>query len=293
MLVTWKYKPRKSLLEKFDPRARWYFSFLILFSITAFWDIRFLLGFFALVMLQYVLSRLTWRETYRAWIFILIFIVVIVGINAIVSGRAGPLTVMKGTHTYWETRWVIPGVNWTIHINLTMEKLFFAVTQIVRMLSMAVLFFIIPFTIDPRTYGITFSGMGLPDRFAFSMDLAFRFVPTLARDFQITLDSQRARGYEVEKLRGGLVEQIRRLAPLIVPVTMNAIISGEDITNAMDLRCFGLAKKRTWVDALSYHKWDIALIAISGLIFIASLVITNVFHIGSFWMPDWFLNLAP
>ena len=49
-----------------------------------------------------------------------------------------------------------------------------------------------------------------------------------------------ARGYEVEKLEGGLIAQIRKMAPLVVPVTMNAILSGEDITNAMDLRCFGL-----------------------------------------------------
>ena len=45
------------------------------------------------------------------------------------------------------------------------------------------------------------------------MDLAFGFMPTLGRDFSITLDSQRARDYEVEKLEGGIIAQIRKPVP--------------------------------------------------------------------------------
>lgn len=292
MLVTWRFHPRKSLLELFDPRARWISSFLILFSITTFWDIRFLLFFFVLVLVQYALTKITWKESYRAWIFILFFIVIIVGLNALISGRAGPSQVIYGTHTYFKRVWQIPLVEWKITLDLTLEKVWFTLTQMVRMLSMAILFFIIPFTIDPRTYGITFSGMGMPDRFAFSMDLAFRFVPSLARDFAVTLDSQKARGYEVERVEGGLVKQIQRVAPLVVPVTMNAILGGEDITNAMDLRCFGL-RKRTWVDALTYQNRDKILMATCLLIFIAGLVVRYGFGIGNFWIPDWFLNLVP
>ena len=134
--------------------------------------------------------------------------------------------------------------------NLTVERLWFALTQVVRILSISALFMVIPFTMDPRQYGVTFRGMGLPDRLAYTLDLSFRFVPTLGRDFQVTLDAQRARGYEVEKVQGGLITQIRKMAPLVVPVTMNAILSGEDITNAMDLRCFGL-HKRTWIEQLT------------------------------------------
>ncbi len=292
MLVTWRYRLRNSILEIFDPRARWFFSFFILFSIVLFWDIRILLFFFVIVFGQYALSRLTWKETRRAWIFILFFIVIIVGINALISGRAGPLSVLQGTHTYWKHVWTLPLVGWQITINLTFEKIFFAITQIIRMLSMAVLFFIIPFTINPRFYGVTFSGMGMGDRVAFTMDLAFRFVPTLARDFSVTLDAQRARGFEVEKLEGGVIAQIRKLAPLVVPVTMNAIVDGEDITNAMDLRCFGL-RKRTWIQELHYQLHDRLLIGFGAVVFITSLIVRYGFGFGEFWMPEWFLNLAP
>ncbi len=284
MLVTWKYRPRDSVIEKFDPRARWFFSFLVLFAIIQFWDIRFLLFFFALIMGQYFLTHLTWAETRRAWIFITILVVVIIGINTIITGRGGTEEVLHGGHVLWQADWRILGLR--VHPTITIEKIWFALSQIIRMLSIAVLFFIIPYTMNPRLYGVTFRGMGIPDRFAFSMDLAFRFVPTLARDFDTTLDAQKARGYEVERVEGGIITQIRKLAPLVVPVTMNAILSGEDITNAMDLRCFGL-RERTWVQELEYKPRDYALIAFGAVLLIGSIVIRNVFGVGAFWVPAW------
>jgi len=289
MLVTWKYRFRNSFLERFDPRARWFFSFLVLFSIIQFWDIRFLLFFFALVMVQYALGRLTWAETRRVWTFVLILVVGIVALNALLTGRGGPGEVLRGGHVVWRVEWKVLGL--AITPTITVERIWFALSQIVRMLSISVLFFIIPYTMDPSMYGVTFRGMGIPDRFAFSMDLAFRFVPTLARDFGTTLDAQRARGYEVEKLSGGVIAQIRKMAPLVVPVTMNAILSGEDITNAMDLRCFGL-QPRTWVHELYYNRRDYVLIGVGVLIFIASIVITAGFKLGTFWLPAWALAWA-
>lgn len=289
MLVTWKYRPRGSVIEKIDPRARWITSFLILFALTQFWDIRFLLFFLVIVLVQYALARLTWAETRRAWLFILIFVVGIVALNTVFTGRGGTVEVLQSGHVLWRTEWRILGLN--IHPTITVERVWFALSQIVRMVSISALFLIIPYTMNPRHYGVTFRSMGLPDRFAFSMDLAFRFVPTLARDFNTTLDAQKARGFEVEKLEGGVVAQIRKTAPLVVPVTMNAILSGEDITNAMDLRCFG-TRARTWIHELVYQRWDTVLIGVGVVIFVASLVLRYGLGIGTFWVPDWALAWA-
>lgn len=289
MLVTWKYRPRGSVIEKIDPRARWITSFLILFALTQFWDIRFLSFFLVIVLVQYALARLTWAETRRAWLFILIFVVGIVALNTVFTGRGGTVEVLQSRHVLWRTEWRILGLS--IHPTITVERVWFALSQIVRMVSISALFLIIPYTMNPRHYGVTFRSMGLPDRFAFSMDLAFRFVPTLARDFNTTLDAQKARGFEVEKLEGGLIAQIRKTAPLVVPVTMNAILSGEDITNAMDLRCFG-TRARTWIHELVYQRWDTVLIGVGVVIFVASLVLRYGLGIGTFWVPDWALAWA-
>jgi len=291
MLVTWKYKERNTIIQRLDPRARWIFLLAVLFSATQFWDIRFLLFFFAISLTHFFLCKLTWKETRRILTFVFILVVVIIGINAVLTGRGGPGEVLRGSkHTLWQVRWVVPWVGWTIRPNITVEKLVFAVTQMVRMLAISILFIPIAFTFNPSQYGVTFRGLGLPDKVAVSMDLAFRFVPTLARDFSVTLDSQRARGYEIEKLEGGLIAQIRKTAPLIVPVTINAIVGGEDIINAMDLRCFGL-RKRTWLQKLEYKTRDYVLIGMGLLILAGSTFVNLVLGMGDFWMPEWALRL--
>jgi energy-coupling factor transport system permease protein len=284
MLVSFSYRNRHSLLEHFDPRSRWIFSILVLFAITMFWDIRFLCCFLALTLGQYALARLTWKETRRAWAFVFFIMTMMVVVNTIITSAGTIGAVIRGTHTVLQFK--IPLVGWSF--NLTIERLWFALTQVVRILSISGLFIVIPFTMDPRQYGATFRGMGLPDRLAYTLDLSFRFVPTLGRDFQVTLDAQRARGYEVEKVEGGLLTQIRKMAPLVVPVTMNAILSGEDITNAMDLRCFGL-HKRTWIERLQYHTPDFFLIAFGVLLLGGSIWLSTLGY-GAFWVPAVLLN---
>jgi energy-coupling factor transport system permease protein len=284
MLVSFSYRNRHSLLERFDPRSRWIFSILVLFAITMFWDIRFLCFFLALTLGQYALARLTWKETHRAWIFVFFIMTMMVVVNTIITSAGTIGDVMIGTHTVF--KFTLPLVGWTF--NLTVERLWFALTQVVRILSISGLFIVIPFTMDPRQYGATFRGMGLPDRLAYTLDLSFRFVPTLGRDFQVTLDAQRARGYEVEKVQGGLLTQIRKMAPLVVPVTMNAILSGEDITNAMDLRCFGL-HKRTWIEQLQYHAMDFVLIGF-GVLLLGGSIWLSAAGYGAFWVPSMLIH---
>jgi energy-coupling factor transport system permease protein len=290
MLVPLSFRPHHTLIERFDPRARWIFSFLMMIAIVYFWDIRFLVFFFIISFTQYFLARLTWKETHRGWIFIIILISMMVLVNTIITSAGTIGAVAKGGHNILDWNVVTPLTGWKIHFSLTAERLWFGLTQIVRLLAITSMFLVLPFTMDPRLYGSTFSGMGLPARLAYSFDLAFRFIPTLARDFNITMDAQKARGYEVEKIKGGLFSQVRKVAPLLIPVTMNAILSGEDIADAMDLRCFDTGK-RTWIIKLTYRWYDYVLMTFSGMVLLATLVIHYGYKIGDFWMPTWFLGL--
>lgn len=288
MLVSFSYRPRGSVIEDIDPRARWILSFLFLFAIVQFWDLRFLLFFFFIAVLQYVLSRLTWRETRRAWFFLIMIATIMVVVNTIITSSGTIGSVMQGGHPVLSLQLKLPITGWLIEFQLTIERLWFALAQVTRLFSIAMLFMVIPFTMNPKIYGVTFRRMGLPDKAAFTMDLSFRFIPTLARDFSVTLDAQRARGYEIERAQGGIIAQVRKVAPLIVPITMSSILTGEDVVNAMDLRCFGL-RKRTWIEELQYHWPDYAVIAFGVLLLVGSLVLRNVFHIGDFWVPGWLL----
>jgi energy-coupling factor transport system permease protein len=291
MLITWGYRVRHSIMERIDSRARWIFSLIFLFSITMFWDARFLFFFFILGFTWYSLANVKWAEARRAWLTVSMILFTMIVVNTIITGGGAGGIVPEGGTLVWPQGFTMPITGWTIHFGLTYERLWFALCQILRILPISAVFIIIPFSMDPRLYGVTFKGLGLPDKVAYTMELAFRYVPTLARDFNLTMDAQKARGYELERMGGSLLQQIVRIAPLLVPVTMNSIITGEDVTNAMDLRCFG-THKRTWLIKLVYRKSDYLLIAFSVLLIIASFILTAFLGVGEFTVPSWFLTMV-
>jgi len=284
VLVAWRYRERKSLVQWFDPRAWFIFYGCFLASTLLFWDMRYL-SIFALVALIVLLtSGVEWHEMRRPLLFIITFIFFF-SFLTFLTGRGG-VEVYHQEHLIKRLALPVTIFGWQPAINITWERTFFALSQLLRVFSLACMTIVIPYTINPAHYGITFRGLGLPDKIAYAIDLTMRFIPTFGRDFQLTLDAQRARGYELEKLKGGLIAQVRKMAPLIVPVTIHAIIASEDIIDAMDLRAFGVGP-RTWLDTLEYHRRDRILIVFSILFFVAALLL-SFFSFGKFWVPPIF-----
>ena len=282
MLVTWRYRERKgSLIQRFDPRAWMVFFASFLFSSLMYWDFRYLLPFFIVTLIAIFSSRVTWRESKRAWLFIGFF-VLFYSTLTFLTGR-GSIEAYAQEHDFAVLQAPFTILGWQPTFPISVERIFFAISQFLRLFSIAGMTVLIPYTINPAQYGITFRGLGIPDKFSYAMDLTMRFVPSYGRDFQLTLDAQRARGYELEKLRGGLIEQVRRMAPLIVPVTIHAIIGSEDIIDAMDLRAFGVGP-RTWLEQLHYRWWDRLLIAFAILLLFGSISL-SLFGFGKFWVP--------
>jgi len=294
VLVAWKYRPRDTFIQRLDPRARLTFLACIILAVSGaqVWDFRLLLPLFILSLVLYLLARIEWRDVWRAWAFILFLVLFIVGINGLLAGRGGPTAVLQDQSAvlFRSPTLYIPLTPWSITITITVVRSFFAITQIVRMLTMAILAIPIPYTMDPSIYGVAFRRMGLPDKASFTMDLAFRFIPTLGRDFLITVDAQRARGYEVESAKGGIINRLRRLAPLIVPVTMSAIVTGEEVIDAMDLRAFGV-RPRTWYRQLHFQLRDYLFVAL-GVAILASFIVIRIMGYGQFWVPEWWYRLA-
>lgn len=281
MLVTWRFRERKSLVQWFDPRAWLIFYASFLASTLFFWDLRYLAFFLLLALIIVFTSGVKWHESRRAWLFIGAFIFFFAFLTFL-TGRGG-MEVYTEEHLVWQFSLPFSLFGWRPALNITIERIFFALSQMVRVFSIASVTILIPYTLNPAHYGITFRGLGFPDKIAYAMDLTMRFIPTFGRDFQMTMDAQRARGYELENLRGGLIAQIRKLAPLIVPVTIHAIIGSEDIIDAMDLRAFGIGP-RTWIQELHYHRQDYLLIAFAVIVLIISISL-SLFGFGQFWVP--------
>ncbi len=274
MLVTWKYRPRDTFIQRLDPRARLIMLAAMVVAFTQLWDLRVLVPLVGFALALYLAARIEWADVRRVWIFIVVFITLIVIANTILGARGGPAAVRNDTSEPFLV------IGW---VRITEARLWFLVAQFMRMIGGSLMAIPIPFTFSPTQYGVSFRQFGIPDKPAYSIDLAFRLVPTLGRDFGATMDAQRARGFELERLRGGIFERLRRLAPLIVPVVVHAIVGGEEIVDAMDLRAFGTSP-RTWSGRLTYAARDIAFIALAVVIGVGAIVLANL-GAAELWFP--------
>ncbi|HEY9526561.1 MAG TPA: energy-coupling factor transporter transmembrane component T [Anaerolineales bacterium] len=283
MLATWKYRPRNTFIQRLDPRTRFIFLFSMILALTVpeIWDYRIILALFLLSLTLYLLARIEWKDIRRTWIYIIVLVFFIVGLNGMLSGRGGPSSV---------TDMPSPVVFYVAWVPVTVSKIWFALNQVIRMLTMAMPALMLPYTLDPNIYGTAFRRMGVSDKVSFTMDLAFRFLPTFSRDFTTTMDAQRARGYEMDKLKGGLVARIQKLAPLIIPVVMQSTVTGEEVIDAMDLRAFG-TKPRSWLKELHYAPRDYFMIGLGVAILLTCCILKWGFGIGGFFVPDWFTRL--
>jgi energy-coupling factor transport system permease protein len=288
MLVTWRYRERHSLIQSFDPRAWLIFFVLYLCATLVFWDFRYLCGLLAIALLVIFTSGIRWSEMYRAWLFIGGFIIFF-SLLTFLTGRGG-MELYSKEHMLAVYKAPFSIFSWTPTLAISAEKTMFAFSMLIRVFSLASMTILIPYSLNPAHYGVTFRGLGMPDKIAYGMDLTMRFIPTFGRDFTLTMDAQRARGYEIEKLSGGLISQVRKLAPLVVPVTIHAIAGSEDIIDAMDLRAFGVGV-RTWLVQLQYRQRDYALVIFGIILFITSLT-ASMFGYGKFWVPDFLILLA-
>ncbi|HUV15205.1 MAG TPA: energy-coupling factor transporter transmembrane component T [Pelolinea sp.] len=286
MLVTWRYRERKSLIQSFDPRAWIMFYACYITATVLFWDVRFLFILFVIALLVVFTSGITWKEMSRAWLFIGGFILFF-SLLTFMTGRGG-MELYTEEHLIARMEAPFRLLGWRPVLTITWEKTFYALSMIVRVFSLASMTILIPYSLNPALYGVAFRGLGLPDKIAYGMDLTMRFIPTFGRDFQLTMDAQKARGYELEKISGGLIQQVRKLAPLMVPVTIHAIAGSEDIIDAMDLRAFGIGA-RTWIQELRYTRRDRVLIAFSVLMVLAATGL-SLFGIGKFWVPPGLIN---
>jgi energy-coupling factor transport system permease protein len=285
MLASWQYRERNSFVQSFDPRAWLIFIAMFIFSAFLFWDMRYLLFFFLTALFFVLRSGVRWKESKRAWLFIGGFILFF-SLLTFLTGR-GSSEFFTEEHLIREFTAKFSLLGWTPTLRVTAEKTAYAISMLLRVFSIAALTILIPYTLNPALYGITFHGLGMPDKFAFAMDLTMRFVPTFARDFQLTMDAQKARGYELEKVEGGLIAQIRKLAPLVVPVTIQAVAGSEDIIDAMDLRAFGVTK-RTWIQQLQYRRRDYVLIGFGVLLMLVSISLA-MFGLGQYYVPGFLL----
>jgi energy-coupling factor transport system permease protein len=275
--VSPRYLGRGSWLARRDPRVLVIAIVCFSFAMIQVWDLRVVVPLLVLAFGYYRLAGIRFADVRRNWIGAIILITFIVTLNSIITGnRVAGVPVI---HEYFK----IP----VLGTSVSAESLTYAAAQWMRYLSMVTVGFPLAFCMAPADFGVTFARLGIPEKFAFGVDLTFRFVPSLAADFQETIDAQRIRGYEPGG-GGSPIARLRRLGPVLTPLTIGAIAGAEDTIDAMDLRAFGTGK-RTWLRHLVFDPTDRTVV----LFFVALLVVVTIANlttsVGQIWVPPFMI----
>ena len=126
--------------------------------------------------------------------------------------------------------------------------------------------------------GVRLGGWRIPPNLIFVFTSALRYVPTVSREFDHTIDAQRARGVEFEK--GTLVSQVRAAMPLFVPVITSSLIRAQDLTIALETRAFGANDQRTFLREVRFSWGDVVVCGLLAAITVVCLVAGWHFGLG-------------
>lgn len=91
---------------------------------------------------------------------------------------------------------------------------------------------------------------------ALVMSLALRFLPTLGSEAKAIVDAQSVRGGSIET--GTFVQRIKAMTAIIIPVFAGAIRHADNLSLALDARCYEEGIARTHWRVMSIAKRDIA-----------------------------------
>lgn len=90
--------------------------------------------------------------------------------------------------------------------------------------------------------------------FAMMMTIALRFVPTLLEETEKIMAAQKARGADMES--GGLLQRVRALVPVLIPLFVSAFRRAFDLATAMESRCYHGGDGRTKLKVLKFGGGD-------------------------------------
>jgi energy-coupling factor transport system permease protein len=283
MNVAPRYLGRGSWLARRDPRVLILVVALFIFTVLQVWDLRLVLLLLLVAVAYYRTASIPWRHIRRNWSVAFVFIGFLVVVNAILGGGQTSEVSLADAHVLF----YLP----ILGTPMSAESITLAVTLFFRYLTMATIGFPVAFAIAPNDFGVAFHRLGVPEKFAFGIDLTFRFLPSLANDFQTTVDAQRVRGFDWSAGARGILGKLRRSGPVIVPTVVNAIAGAEDTIDAMDLRGFGTGK-RTWLRRLAYDRMDWLLLGAFGGLLVLITVLGFTTRISHLWTPQFLIDLA-
>jgi|Deesub1362B_J571_1020462.scaffolds.fasta_scaffold01186_3 energy-coupling factor transport system permease protein len=238
-----QYYPAQSVIHSLDPRTKLISLMILMVYMVSAVDLWLYAGFSIVLILTVVLARLPFGLVFRnirpfLWLFFLTF-----GFNAFQSSG--------------KILFQVPVVGWSVTTGGIERALVFTIRIALLILWAAV------FTLTTSPMDITdalarllkpLKKLKFPvQEFSLMMTIAIRFVPLLLEEAERIQKAQMARGARFE---GNLVQRVKSLIPLIVPLFVSAFRKADELALAMEARGYRIGKERTSFRVLRFQQAD-------------------------------------
>lgn len=247
-----QYFPGYSLIHKLDPRSKLIFVFLY---IVALFLSKFLVsyGLMLLVLLVGILLSGIHFSVFRKGLKPVLIIIIFTAIMNLFMTRGGDVLFSYGI------------------IQITENGAWHAFFMMARIILLLLSTLLLTYTTSPLmlTDGLDhlmhpLKALKVPVHdFTMIMSIALRFIPTLIQETDKIISAQKARGADFES--GNLIQRAKALVPILIPLFVSAFRRADELSVAMDCRCYNDGNHRTRMRQLKYQGKDLALI-LFGLI---------------------------
>lgn len=248
-----KYLPLNSIIHQMDPRAK--IGAMLLMMVAIFIPTGYI-GYLiigAVVVATALLAKLKISFLWRAMkpmLFMLVFLLII---NLLVIKEGEVFLTIFGISFY-------------------SEAIFQTLYIVIRLALMIMITTILTATTKPLelTLGIEdllkpFQVLHVPaHEIAMMISIALRFIPTLIEETQRIMKAQASRGVDMDE--GSLMEKVKAILSLIVPLFVSAFQRAEDLAYAMEARGYIPNRTRTRYKQLKMQGIDYVLLVCTVLI---------------------------
>lgn len=250
-----QYFPTGSLIHKTDPRIKILIVTLymvFLFIINSF------IGYGLMILWVFLatkLSKLPAKMIFKGlkplrWIILITFVINMIFTKGSSIFSLGPISVSK-------------------------EGLILAFRMAFRLCLLVLGTSILTLTTSPVTLTDGIEGLlnplkavGFPaHELAMMITIALRFIPTLIDETDKIVKAQMARGADFES--GNVIKRAQNMVPLIVPLLLSSIDRADELSTAMEARCYRGDKGRTKLNPLELKSMDYMVLALSIGYFLA------------------------
>lgn len=222
----------------------------------------------------FAIAKIQWKQVKVMFIYVFIFLLT----NFILTFIFAP---QYGVELYG-TKHVIFEIFGPYVV--TQEQMYYQAAKFLKYLSVIPLGLIFFFTTNPSEFASSLNGIGVPYKICTTLSLTLRYFPDIQRDYNNITVAQQARGIDMSR-KEKLLRRFKNIVSVLIPLIFSTLDRVEVITNAMTLRGYGKAKKRSWYSFKKLAVQDYCALAISFAIMAFSLYMRFFVVKGMFYNP--------